>query len=337
VFTPRGDVLALPADSTPVDFAYAVHTEVGHKCIGAKVNGKLVPLESRLSNGDVVEIFTSKSETAGPSQDWLGFVQSPRARTKIRQFFNKERREVAIEKGKDAIVKAMRKQGLPLQRMLTTEALMTIAREYHLPDVASLYNAVGERQVSAQTVVSRLVAGMGGVEGATEDLAETALPTRRARLTSTTHDPGVVVVGESDIWIKLARCCTPVPGDPIFGFVTRTGGVSVHRADCTNADELRRHKDRMMAVEWKPTAASMFLVAIQVEALDRHKLLADVTRALSDERVNILSATVTTTRDRVAVSRFTFEMADPKHLGHLLAAVRKIDGVYDAYRVTSGA
>jgi GTP pyrophosphokinase len=337
VFTPKGDVIPLPKDSTPVDFAYAVHTEVGHKCIGAKVNGKLVPLESRLSNGDVIEIFTSKSETASPTQDWLGFVQSPRARTKIRQFFNKERREVAIDEGKEAIVTAMRKQRLPLQRMLTSDALMTIARELHLADVAALYAAVGESQVSAQAVVARLVSSLGGVEGATEDLAETAVPTRRPRTSSTTHDPGVIVRGATDIWIKLARCCTPVPGDPIFGFITRSGSVSVHRTDCTNADELRRDEARLMEVEWKPTAASMFLVAIQVEALDRHKLLADVTRVLSDERVNILSATVTTTRDRVAVSRFTFEMADPKHLGHLLAAVRKVDGVYDAYRVTSGA
>jgi GTP diphosphokinase / guanosine-3',5'-bis(diphosphate) 3'-diphosphatase len=337
VFTPKGDVIALPKDSTPVDFAYAVHTEVGHRCIGAKVNGKLVPLESRLSNGDVIEIFTSKSETASPSQDWLGFIQSPRARTKIRQFFNKERREAAIDAGKEAIAKAMRKQGLPLQRMMSTDALMTIARELHLADVAALYAAVGENQVSAQSVVSRLVTSLGGVEGATEDLAETAFPTRRPRTTSSSHDPGVVVRGTSDIWIKLARCCTPVPGDPIFGFTTRTGGVSVHRADCTNAAELLGQPERVVNVEWMPTAASLFLVAIQVEALDRHKLLADITRVLSDERVNILSATVTTTRDRVAVSRFTFEMADPKHLGHLLAAVRKVDGVYDAYRVTSGS
>jgi GTP pyrophosphokinase len=337
VFTPKGDVIPLPRDSTPVDFAYAVHTEVGHRCIGAKVNGKLVPLESRLANGDVVEIFTSKSETAGPSQDWLGFVQSPRARTKIRQHFNKERREGAIEQGKDAIAKAMRKHGLPLQRMMTSDSLTIIARELHLPDVSALFAAVGENQISAQSVVGRLVASVGGVEGASEDLAETEVPTRRPKPSSHGYDPGVVVLGESDIYVKLARCCTPVPGDAIFGFTTRGGSVSVHREDCTNAGDLRKQPDRMVTVEWKPTAASMFLVAIQVEALDRHKLLADVTRALSDERVNILSATVTTTRDRVAISRFTFEMADPKHLGHLLTAVRKIDGVYDAYRVTSNA
>ena len=336
VFTPKGDVIALPASSTPVDFAYAVHTEVGHKCIGARVNGKLVALESSLSNGDVIEIFTSKSETAGPSQDWLGFVKSPRARTKIRQYFNKERREDAIEAGKESIVKAMRKQGLPLQRLLTSEALLTIARELHLPDVAALYAAVGETQVSAQSIVARLVAGYGGEEGAVEDIAETALPTRPSRRRDTS-DPGVQVQGLDDMWVKLARCCTPVPGDAVFGFVTRAGAVSVHRETCENMADLKAQPERILEVTWKATSGSTFLVAIQVEALDRHKLLADITRALSDEKVNILSATVTTTRDRTAVSRFSFEMADPKHLGHLLAAVRRIDGVYDAYRVTSGA
>ena len=335
VFTPKGEVIPLPAGSTPVDFAYAVHTEVGHRCIGARVNQKLVPLESTLSNGDVIEIFTSKSETAGPSRDWLGFVKSPRARTKIKQYFNKERRDEAIETGKEAIAKAMRKQGLPLQRLLTTDALLAIARERSLPDVTSLYAAVGEHQISAQSVVQRLVAGYGGEEGAVEDIAEAHVPTRPQRSRST-HDPGVEVAGVSDVWIKLARCCTPMPGDTVFGFVTRTGGVSVHRQDCTNAEELRHQPDRVVEVSWKPTSGSTFLVAIQVEALDRHKLLADVTQALSDERVNILSATVATTRDRIAISRFTFEMADPKHLGHLLAAVKKVDGVYDAYRVTSG-
>ncbi|WP_446219791.1 RelA/SpoT family protein [Micromonospora sp. IBHARD004] len=337
VFTPKGDVIPLPTGSTPVDFAYAVHTEVGHKCIGARVNGKLVPLESTLSNGDVIEIFTSKSDTAGPTQDWLGFVKSPRARTKIRQYFNKERREEAIEAGKDSIVKAMRKQGMPLQRMLTSDALMAIARDLHLADVASLYAAVGDSQVSAQSVVQKLMATYGGEEGAAEDIAETAVATRPPRSRQSSSDPGVVVRGVSDVWIKLARCCTPVPPDAVFGFVTRSGGVSVHRDDCANAEDLRAQSERVVEVSWKLTSASTFLVAIQVEALDRHKLLADVTRVLSEERVNILSATVTTTRDRVAVSRFSFEMADPKHLGHLLAAVRKVDGVFDAYRVTSGA
>lgn len=337
VFTPKGDVFPLPTGSTPVDFAYTVHTEVGHKCIGARVNGKLVPLESTLSNGDVIEIFTSKSETAGPTQDWLGFVKSPRARTKIRQYFNKERREEAIEAGKDALVKAMRKQGMPLQRMLSSDNLMAIARDLHLADVASLYAAVGDSHVSAQSVVQKLMASYGGEEGAVEDIAETAVATRPPRSRASSNDPGVVVRGVSDVWIKLARCCTPVPPDSVFGFVTRSGGVSVHRDDCANAEDLKAQGERVVEVGWKLTSASTFLVAIQVEALDRHKLLTDVALVLSDERVNILSATVTTTRDRVAVSRFSFEMADPKHLGHLLAAVRKVDGVFDAYRVTSGS
>jgi len=337
VFTPKGEVIALPNGSTPVDFAYAVHTEVGHRCIGARVNSKLVPLESALSNGDVVEIFTSKSETAGPTQDWLGFVKSSRARTKIRQYFNKERRDEAIDAGKDMLARAMRRQGLPLQRLLTAGGLLAIARELHLGDITSLYAAVGEGQVSAQSVVQRLVAGYGGEEGAIEDLAEITTPSRTSRTRGPGHDPGVEVKGVSNVWIKLARCCTPVPGDTIFGFMTRSGGISVHRDDCTNSQELKMQTDRLVEVSWKPTAGSMFLVAIQVEALDRHKLLADITRALSEERVNILSATVTTTRDRIAVSRFSFEMADPKHLGHLLNAVRNVEGVMDCYRVTSGA
>jgi GTP pyrophosphokinase len=334
VFTPKGDVIALPAGATPVDFAYAVHTEVGHRCIGARVNGRLVPLESTLDNGDLVEVFTSKSPGAAPSRDWLTFVKSPRARNKIRQWFSKERREEAIEHGRDAIAKAMRKQNLPLQRMLSTESLTALAHELRYPDISALYAAVGESHVSAQSVVSRLVESLGGVEGTTEDLAEVTTPgvSRRPR---TASDPGVVVKGASDIWVKLARCCTPVPGDSIVGFVTRGSGVSVHRNDCVNAQALTGEPERLVEVEWAPSQSSIFLVAVQVEALDRSRLLSDITRVLSDQHVNILSASVTTTRDRVAISRFTFEMGDPKHLGHVLKAVRGIDGVFDAYRITS--
>ncbi len=335
VFTPKGDVVSLPAAATPVDFAYAVHTEVGHRCIGARVNGRLVPLESPLDNGDVVEIFSSKAETAHPSQDWLGFVTSPRARNKIKAWFAKERREDAIEAGKEAISRTVRKQGLPLQRLLAGEALPNLAKELHLADVTALYAEVGENRVSAQHVVQRIMAGLGGTEGATEDLAETAVPTKPVRRPRPASDPGIVVRGVSDVWVKLARCCTPVPGDEVVGFVTRGRGVSVHRGDCVNAGPLLADTDRVVEVEWAPTAGSMFLVAIQCEALDRTRLLSDVTRVLSDAHVSILSATVTTTRDRVAVSRFTFEMGDPKHLGHLLTQVRGVEGVYDAYRVTN--
>jgi GTP diphosphokinase / guanosine-3',5'-bis(diphosphate) 3'-diphosphatase len=335
VFTPKGDVISLPAGSTPVDFAYAVHTEVGHHCIGAKINGRLVSLESQLENGDTVEVFTSKSEGAGPSRDWLSFVVSPRAKTKIRQWFAKERREDAIDAGKEALNRAMRKAGLPLQRLLGGDALMTIARDLRYPDVSALYAAVGEHHVSAQSVVQKLVASLGGPEGAVEDIAETAMPSRVARRRPS-GDPGVVVKGVSDVWVKLAKCCTPVPGDEILGFVTRGGGVSVHRRTCTNAASLLGEPARVVEVEWAPSMDAVFLVAIQVEALDRHRLLSDITRVLSDERVNILSASVTTSRDRVAVSRFTFELGDAKHLGHLLRAIRGVEGVYDVYRITSG-
>ncbi|MFI7101649.1 RelA/SpoT family protein [Streptomyces sp. NPDC050161] len=333
VFTPKGDVIALPAGATPVDFAYAVHTEVGHRTIGARVNGRLVPLESTLDNGDLVEVFTSKAPGAGPSRDWLGFVKSPRARNKIRAWFSKERRDEAIEQGKDAIARAMRKQNLPIQRILTGDSLVTLAHEMRYPDISSLYAAIGEGHVAAQGVVQKLVQALGGQDEATEDIAEST-PIRRSKRRSNA-DPGVVVKGVDDVWVKLARCCTPVPGDPIIGFVTRGSGVSVHRADCVNVDSLSKQPERILEVEWAPTQSSVFLVAIQVEALDRSRLLSDVTRVLSDQHVNILSAAVQTSRDRVATSRFTFEMGDPKHLGHVLKAVRGVEGVYDVYRVTS--
>jgi guanosine-3',5'-bis(diphosphate) 3'-pyrophosphohydrolase len=335
VFTPKGEVIALPKGATPVDFAYAIHTEVGHRTIGARVNGRLVALESALDNGDTVEIFTSKAQDAAPSRDWLTFVKSARARNKIRHWFSKERREAAAEAGKTAIARAMRKQGMPLQRLATGDALLAIATEMHYPDMSALYTAVGEGHVSAQSVVTKLVQSLGGVAAAQEDLAEATLPTRAPR-PRPARDSGVVVEGAADVWARLSRCCTPVPGDEITGFVTRGHGVSVHRADCVNLRHLLDSEpERLVAVRWSPTEDSLFLVAIQVEALDRTGLLSDVTRSISDQHVNILSASVTTTRDRVAVSKFTFEMGDPKHLGHVLRAVRGIDGVYDAYRVTS--
>ncbi|MFE5732267.1 RelA/SpoT family protein [Streptomyces sp. NPDC056528] len=335
VFTPKGDVIALPAGATPVDFSYAVHTEVGHRTIGARVNGRLVPLESTLDNGDLVEVFTSKAAGAGPSRDWLGFVKSPRARNKIRAWFSKERRDEAIEQGKDAIARAMRKQNLPIQRILTGDSLVTLAHEMRYSDISSLYAAIGEGHVTAQSIVQKLVQALGGEEAATEDIDESAPPARGRSKRRSNADPGVVVKGVEDVWVKLARCCTPVPGDPIIGFVTRGSGVSVHRSDCVNVESLSREPERILDVEWAPTQSSVFLVAIQVEALDRSRLLSDVTRVLSDQHVNILSAAVQTSRDRVATSRFTFEMGDPKHLGHVLKAVRGVEGVYDVYRVTS--
>lgn len=337
VFTPKGDVITLPSGSTPVDFAYAVHTEVGHRCIGARVNGRLVALERKLENGEVVEVFTSKDPNAGPSRDWQAFVVSPRAKAKIRQWFAKERREEALETGKDAITKEVRRVGLPLQRLMNADLMVAVAKELHYTDVSALYTAIGEHHVSAHHVVQRLVALLGGVGGVEEELAERSTPSTIPTRSRQSGDSGVLVPGAPGTVSKLAKCCTPVPGDEIMGFVTRTGSVSVHRTDCTNADSLRQQSERIIDVEWAPSPSSVFLVAIQIEALDRHRLLSDVTKALADEKVNILSASVTTTGDRVAVSRFTFEMGDPKHLGHVLNVVRNVEGVYDVYRVTSAA
>ncbi len=337
VFTPNGDVITLPSGSTPVDFAYAVHTEVGHKCIGARVNGRLVALERVLENGEVVEIFTSKDPNAGPSRDWQSFVVSPRAKAKIRQWFAKERREEALETGKDAISKAVRREGLPLQRVLSAESMAAVATELRYADVTALYTAVGRHQVSAQHVVSRLVAHFGGIADVEEAIAERSTPSTVPTRTRSTGDCGVLVTGMDGVMSKLAKCCTPVPGDEITGFVTRGGCVSVHRTDCTNLESLQRQPERILEVTWSPTSDSLFLVAIQIEALDRHRLLSDVTKVLADEKVNILSASVTTSGDRVAITKFTFEMGDPKHLGHVLSAVRDVEGVYDVYRVTSAS
>ncbi|MGW4247784.1 RelA/SpoT family protein [Nocardia sp. NPDC004722] len=337
VFTPKGDVITLPQKSTPVDFAYAVHTEVGHRCIGARVNGRLVALERQLENGEVVEIFTSKAQNAGPSRDWQNFVVSPRAKAKIRQWFAKERREEALEAGKDAISKEVRRSGLPLQRLMSVDAMSALAHELHYTDISALYAAVGENQVSAHHVVQRLMAQLGGVSDVENELAERSTPSTVPSRQRTTGDAGVEIPGAPGTVSKLAKCCTPVPGDEIMGFVTRGGAVSVHRTDCTNADSLRAEPERIIEVKWAPSPSSVFLVAIQIEALDRTRLLSDVTKVLADEKVNILSAAVTTSGDRVAISKFTFEMGDPKHLGHLLNVVRNVEGVYDVYRVTSAA
>ena len=335
IFTPKGSVLALPSGSTPVDFAYAVHTEVGRRCIGAKVNGKLVTLGTPLVNGDVVEILTNKAETAGPSHDWLNFVKSPRARSKIKAWFSKERRDEAIDAGKESIARQLRKQDLPLQKILTSHALLELAHEMKYLDITSLYAAVGDGHVSAASIVEKLISSLGSDEHEHEDNDHNFLLANPASTTNR-RSAGVDVVGAKDLLVKLARCCAPVPGDEIVGFITKASGVSIHRVDCTNVDDLQRTQpERFLPVSWTPGAVTLFLVNIQVEALDRARLLSDVTKMLSDSQVNILSASVTTTRDRVAISRFTFEMADATHLEDVLRAVRTVDGVYDVYRITN--
>ena len=334
VFTPKGKIVSLPADATPVDFAYAVHTEVGHRTMGARVNGRLVPLDTKLESGDTVEVLTSKSDTAGPSRDWLSFVKSPKARNKIRQWFSKERRTEAIEEGKDELTRAMRKRNLPISTLLTPEALVGVAEELNFSNPDAVYAAIGNGQISTQNVIARLVKDAGPSE-VNEEVEQEVLPLRHVeRSKKHSNSIGVSVKGVDDVWVKLARCCTPVPGDDIIGFITRNQGVSVHRTDCQNMLDLeKRQPERVIPVEWTSTKG-LFMVKIQVEALDRRNLLSDVTRVLSDHGVNIISGTIATGSDRVATSQFSFEMADPQHLNSLLAAVRKIDGVFDVYRIT---
>ena len=334
VFTPKGKIVSLPANATPVDFAYAVHTEVGHRTMGARVNGRLVPLDTKLENGDTVEVLTSKSDNAGPSRDWLSFVKSPKARNKIRQWFSKERRTEAIEEGRDELTRAMRKRNLPIGTPLTTQALVGVADELNFPHPDAVFAAIGDGQISTQNVIAHLVKDAGSDE-VDEEVEQEALPLRAVEnAKKKTGSLGVSVKGVDDVWVKLARCCMPVPGDRIVGFITRNQGVSVHRADCQNMIDLqRRQPERVVDVAWTSTKG-LFMVRIQVEALDRQHLLSDVTRVLADHGVNILSGSQATGSDRVAISQFSFEMADPQHLNRLLAAVRKIDGVFDVYRVT---
>ncbi|MEJ7764324.1 MAG: bifunctional (p)ppGpp synthetase/guanosine-3',5'-bis(diphosphate) 3'-pyrophosphohydrolase [Acidimicrobiales bacterium] len=333
VFTPAGDVQTLPTGATPVDFAYAIHTDVGHRCIGARINGRLMPLDTELASGDAVEVVTAKVPTAAPSRDWLGFVATARARTKIRQWFSRERREDAIDSGREELVKALRKAGLPVQKLQSSAEMAKLAQSMNHADLESLHVAIGEGHVSATSVVQRLERELRGHE------AEVQLPsTARHAHSSGTGRPqvGVHVEGMDDLMVRLSRCCTPVPGDEIIGFVTRGRGVSVHRADCSNASDLQSSEGRMIEVEWDDQRQGSFVASIEVKALDRSRLLSEVSRVLSEHHVNIINSSSHTGSDRVSKMRFEFELADPAHLEHVVAAMRRIDSVYDAYRLLPG-
>ncbi|GAB3944136.1 RelA/SpoT family protein [Corynebacterium tapiri] len=336
-FTPKGDVVNLPAGSTPVDFAYAVHTEVGHRCIGAKVNGKLVALESALKSGDRVEIFTSKDDTAGPSRDWQEFVVSPRAKAKIRQWFAKERREEHLEMGRDALAAEVQRGGLPLHRLFTAEYMRQVTTQLHYPDVDALYTAIGAGHVSAQHVVNRLIAMFGDEDEAVETLADRTPVNHIIDERARTAEGGVLVEGSADVLAKMAKCCQPVPGDEIFGFVTRGGGVSVHRADCTNAAKLKEEPQRLIHVEWAGSAAKSegFAATLQIEALDHPSLLFDLTRVLREDKVAVTALQAQAAADNVATIRLTVTVADTKQLGTLMSVLRSAEGVFDVYRVTA--
>lgn len=334
VFTPNGDVVTLPVGATPVDFAYAIHTEVGHRCIGARVAGRLVPLDTKLTSGDTVEIFTSKVAGAGPSRDWLGFVATRSAQSRIRQWFSRERREDALESGRDALVKAMRRAALPVQKILGGDAIVTVAEQLKFASADAMYTSIGEHHTSAESVASRVEALVRVPDVTREEVVSTPHRTatrRRGR------PAGVHVEGYDDMLVRMARCCTPVPGDAIIGFVTRGRGVSVHRTDCANASSLAgAQAERIVDVDWDTDAAGHFVALVEVKALDRPRLLQDVTSTLSDNHVNILSSQSHCGHDRVSKMRFEFELGDPSHLDQVLNRLRGIDSVYDAYRVVPG-
>src|SRR6478735_7588793 len=331
VFTPKGKVVILPAGATPVDFAYAIHTEVGHRCIGARANGRLVPLDALLTTGDTVEIVTSRQEGAGPTEDWLQFAQSPRARTKIRQRFSKERREDAIDAGRDDLVIALRGEDLPVQAIMGSDLLAEVAEEMHYSDLDGFYAAIGDQHVAPRMVAQRVRQRLGGGPGR---LPVTARKPSRAN--ARRRSAGVHVEGLDDMFVRLSKCCMPVPGDEIIGFMTRGRGVSVHRTDCPSAEGFSSRPDRVVEVEWDNDASGAYVVSVEVEALDRSRLLRDVAHTLAEHHVNILSCASQTSADRVARFRFEFELADPGHLDSLVAALKRVDSVYDATRVMPG-
>jgi GTP pyrophosphokinase len=336
VFTPKGKVITLPVGSSPVDFAYSVHTEVGHACIGARVNGRLVPLDHKLQSGDTCEIFTSKVEGAGPSRDWLKLVASPRARNKIRQWFSRERRDDAMDSGREELIKELRREGLPVQKMLASDVLAREAAELKYTDLDAMVRAIGEHHVSGKSVAQRLARRFRSGEEE-EQLPVTVRTPRRQRKAKS--PVGVHVEGLDDVMVRLSRCCTPVPGDEIIGFITRGRGVSVHRADCANAVSLSAAQTaRMIEVEWDNEGGqSSFIASIEVKALDRSKLLRDVSNAISEHQVNIVACSTHTGSDRISKMRFDFEMADPNHLDAVIRTIKTIDAVYDAYRLVPGA
>lgn len=337
VFTPKGRVITLPLDATPVDFAYAVHTDVGHKCVGAKVNGRLVPLNAKLDSGDTVEIFTSKAEDAGPSRDWIEYVASSKAKAKIRQWFSRERREDAIETGKEAIVKELRRLGLPVKKIQSSQTLEEVAKEMNYSGVDDLYRVVGDHHISPKSVGQRMQQFLRFETGEIQLPVTAARPPRVTRDKPEAKTLGIHVEGLDDVMVRLARCCTPVPGDEIIGFITRGRGVSVHRSDCANAVSLAGSQgERIIEVEWDHASGSSFLVSVELEAFDRPRLLIDIASMLSDAHVNILGCNTLTTSDRIAKLRFDFDLADPSHLDSIISQLRRVESVIDAYRILPG-
>jgi guanosine-3',5'-bis(diphosphate) 3'-pyrophosphohydrolase len=334
IFTPKGRVIALIEGATPIDFAYAVHTEVGHRCVGAKVNSRLVPLDTVLRSADVVEIVTSKNDNAGPSRDWLNIAKSSRAKSKIRQWFQRERRDDAIEGGREELTKALRREGLPIATSLSSSALDAVIKSLGLEDRDALFMSIDSDQISALAVVQRLDRELRG--GDAEQMPTTVTKAPRPSRTSR-RSAGVYVEGLDDVMIHLARCCSPVPGDSIMGFITQGRGVSVHRDDCSNAVALaQRLGERIIDVEWDGSAGGQYRAVLEIMAFDRSRLLLDVSKVVAEYHLNIISSSSTTSGSRIVRMVFDVELADPTHLSSLLAALKGVDGVFDAFRQLPG-
>jgi GTP pyrophosphokinase len=337
-FTPKGRVIALPVQATPVDFAYAVHTEIGHSCMGARVNGRLVPLDTVLNSGDTVEILTSTAESAEPSEEWMNFVASPKAKSKIKQWVSRERIDDLVENGHDDLVEALRREGVPVQKVLDSEIFTQEIESMNYVDAPALFLAISEGHVQADAIAMRIAKAIrSGPDG-----ERLSIGTRNfVQNESSDQQAGVHVEGMDDVVVRLSKCCTPVPGDEILGFIgqgqNRSKGVNIHRADCLSAISLvSQNLERVVDAEWTGILqGATFVAAVEVVALDRSRLLRDVANALSDEHVNIVSCTTHTGADRVAKMRFEFEFADPGHLQSVLHTIKRIDSVYDAYRVMS--
>jgi guanosine-3',5'-bis(diphosphate) 3'-pyrophosphohydrolase len=336
VFTPKGDVKSLPTGATPIDLAYAVHTDVGSHCVGAKVNGRIVPLHHKLHSGDIVEIITSKS-SHGPSRDWLGIVVTPKARQKVRQYFRREEREDTEHSGRDLLLETLRREGLPGTKVLQSKVFGRIVKEVGFNEPEDLFAAIGSGRIAVKQVVGKVARHLGAMKEAVPEVemlpAETGA---NQEPTAPSGEFGILVDGMGDIVVRLARCCKPIPGDDIVGYVSLGKGVTIHRADCKNARALTKNPERFTSVVWAGTGGKPFRVELQIEALDRSHLLEDVARTLSDSGANIVAGSVQTLADGVVRDRFTVEVGDVRQLDNILANIRAISTVYDAYRVVGG-
>jgi guanosine-3',5'-bis(diphosphate) 3'-pyrophosphohydrolase len=339
VFTPKGEVKSLGQGATPLDFAYEVHTEVGHRCVGAKVNGKIVPLNYTLSSGDIVEILTSKRDR-GPSRDWLALVKTTRARNKIKQFFKAESREDTEHTGRELLQEHLKKQGLPPQKIVSSPLLAEVIREMGFRRAEEFYMALGGAKISPKVVVNKVMQRLKQGEAAEDetDPAESLVNTRRARRqpTGKAGNYGIRVDGVEDVLVRLAKCCRPVPGDPIVGYVSLGRGITIHRDDCPNTVALRKDPERFVRVHWEGDHQSSFRVELQVDAWDRHRLLEDLSRTFAEAGLNIVEARCIVSSPMVQ-NRFVVEVPDTQGLKQAVQRLRNIEGVFDAYRITPGA